>query len=141
MAGKRVFSVFQEAENKCRELIELSLKGLNYYQTYDWAFLMTTITLGYAGWIAIIVTFLLKHYTTAISYTQRVYNVYRCLFICTDFGCVCYWGYCVCSDCCMVVVTVFTSIVLCLCCFCCCFLGCCITGTLCSYTYVYIKGL
>jgi hypothetical protein len=33
---------------------------------------MSTIITGYSGWIAVIVTFLLKHYTNVTEYTQRV---------------------------------------------------------------------
>eukprot|EP01080_Neovahlkampfia_damariscottae_P008519 gene8519-343_t len=38
-------------KNKCDKMISESLKGLEYYQKYDWPLLMTIITCGYFGWI------------------------------------------------------------------------------------------
>lgn len=38
------------AEALANTLVELSLRGLRYFQTYDWLFLRGTITLGYVGW-------------------------------------------------------------------------------------------
>lgn len=54
---------YNEAEKECKNLIQKSLQGLNYYQTYDWPFLMTVISLGYLGWIAFLSTILIKYYT------------------------------------------------------------------------------
>ncbi|KAF2718595.1 PigN-domain-containing protein [Polychaeton citri CBS 116435] len=34
------------------KLLETSLQGLRYLQTYDWLFLRTLVTVGYLGWIA-----------------------------------------------------------------------------------------
>ena len=38
-------------KQKCELMISESLKGLEYYQKYDWPLLMTIITCGYIGWI------------------------------------------------------------------------------------------
>ena len=40
------------ALQECHELIQLSLQGLRYLQTYDWLFLRTLCTIGYLGWMA-----------------------------------------------------------------------------------------
>lgn len=40
------------ALKECHELIQLSLQGLRYLQTYDWLFLRSLCTIGYLGWIA-----------------------------------------------------------------------------------------
>jgi phosphatidylinositol glycan class N len=44
---------FDLAILKCRELIDLSLKGLYYFQTYDRPLLLTIITCGYLGFFII----------------------------------------------------------------------------------------
>lgn len=42
---------FIEAEQNCISFIDLCQEGLNYYQTYDWLFLRSIVSLGYIGWI------------------------------------------------------------------------------------------
>ncbi|KAJ3098942.1 Glycosyl phosphatidyl inositol anchor synthesis [Phlyctochytrium planicorne] len=39
------------AESKSMEIVQLCVDGLRYYQTYDWLFLRSIISAGYAGWI------------------------------------------------------------------------------------------
>ena len=63
--GRKDFDTVRET---CLELIELSLKGLSYFQTYDRPFLMASATLGYTGWMLLIVMFILRHYTTVCVY-------------------------------------------------------------------------
>ena len=46
---------YQKALNLSRHLIELSLKGLNYYQNYDRILLSVIITLGFLGWIGCVI--------------------------------------------------------------------------------------
>ena len=36
----------------CRELIDLALRGLAYYHTYDRLFLASNVVLGFVGWIS-----------------------------------------------------------------------------------------
>jgi phosphatidylinositol glycan class N len=36
---------------ECNKLIQATLQGLRYFQTYDWFFLRTLVTSGYIGWI------------------------------------------------------------------------------------------
>lgn len=45
-----------EAIQQTNELIQLSLQGLRYLQTYDWLFLRTLVTIGYIGWIVFAIT-------------------------------------------------------------------------------------
>ncbi|KAJ1658993.1 Glycosyl phosphatidyl inositol anchor synthesis [Dispira simplex] len=58
---------YEEAEAQCLQLVELSLRGLHYYQTYDWLFLRSIVTLGYLGWIAYSLTFVLRYYVLGKS--------------------------------------------------------------------------
>jgi GPI ethanolamine phosphate transferase 1 len=43
-------------------MVTLSNAGLNYYQTYDWLFLRTIVSLGYMGWIVYSSLFILQTY-------------------------------------------------------------------------------
>lgn len=54
---------YRKAETECKNLIQKSLQGLNYYQTYDWPFLMAIVLLGYLGWISFLSTIIIKYYT------------------------------------------------------------------------------
>jgi phosphatidylinositol glycan class N len=38
--------------DRVQETVDELLRGLHYYQTYDWPLLMTTVTLGFLGWMA-----------------------------------------------------------------------------------------
>eukprot|EP01018_Ginkgo_biloba_P022729 Gb_08705 [translate_table: standard] len=64
---------YEAALQSARDLITLSLAGLHYFQTYDWFALMTTITMGYLGWMIYIVLHILKCYTSFLvtSYQTR----------------------------------------------------------------------
>ncbi|CAN6477746.1 unnamed protein product [Victoria cruziana] len=54
---------YKGALQLAQNLRALSLAGLHYFQTYDWLMLMTTITLGYIGWMVYIVLHVLRFYT------------------------------------------------------------------------------
>lgn len=43
---------YDEAVLLCRELIDLALRGLAYYHTYDRLFLASNVVLGFVGWIS-----------------------------------------------------------------------------------------
>jgi len=63
---------YQQAEILSLELIELAVNGLNYFQKYDWLFLMSIICIGYAGWMAVVALFILKTYTQlGTSFTNK----------------------------------------------------------------------
>jgi phosphatidylinositol glycan class N len=55
---------YDEAIKLSQELITLSLSGLHYFQTYDWFFLMGTVTMGYLGWMVYILLYVIKNYTS-----------------------------------------------------------------------------
>lgn len=52
----------EEAIAKAHQLLNLGLDGLRYLQTYDWLFLRALVTLGYLGWIAFALTFVINLY-------------------------------------------------------------------------------
>jgi phosphatidylinositol glycan class N len=62
---------YTRAQEMSRQLIDVSKKGFDYYQTYDWAFLMTTITAGYLGWMLYLLDFCLKNYTSVGKSTPK----------------------------------------------------------------------
>lgn len=63
----------EEAESLSLELIQLSLKGLNYYQKYleliiltiryDWFFLRSVISFGYVGWILFALLHIIRNFS------------------------------------------------------------------------------
>ncbi|CAO3599670.1 unnamed protein product [Absidia cylindrospora] len=53
---------YAEAEAMSRQLIELSLEGLRYFQTYDWFFLRSVITAGFIGWCVYCLEFVFRQY-------------------------------------------------------------------------------
>ncbi|KAG0795482.1 hypothetical protein G6F62_000083 [Rhizopus arrhizus] len=53
---------YELAEEKSKELINLCLQGLRYFQTYDWFFLRTIITVGYVGWCVFCLEFVIRHF-------------------------------------------------------------------------------
>ncbi|CAM0945506.1 unnamed protein product [Alopecurus aequalis] len=55
---------YETAMKHSEELRSMALAGLHYFQTYDWFMLMTTITLGYIGWMANLILHVLQSYTT-----------------------------------------------------------------------------
>ena len=55
---------YKTAMKYSEELRSMALAGLHYFQTYDWFMLMTTITLGYIGWMANLILHVLQSYTT-----------------------------------------------------------------------------
>ncbi|KAI7850090.1 Phosphatidylinositolglycan class N-domain-containing protein [Circinella umbellata] len=69
-----------KAEILSQELIQLSLRGLRYFQTYDWLFLRGIITAGYVGWCMYCLVFVIKYYLLARP-TERPLSKSGVLFI------------------------------------------------------------
>ncbi|KAK3158301.1 hypothetical protein QOZ80_2AG0135350 [Eleusine coracana subsp. coracana] len=55
---------YETALKHSEELRRMALAGLHYFQTYDWFMLMTTITLGYVGWMVNLILHVLQSYTS-----------------------------------------------------------------------------
>ncbi|KAG0235816.1 Glycosyl phosphatidyl inositol anchor synthesis [Actinomortierella wolfii] len=67
---------YDEAEEECHIFRTLCLEGLRYLQTYDWLFLRSIISIGYLGWIAYSLNFILKtfvktHDTRIDAFSRR----------------------------------------------------------------------
>ncbi|ORZ24376.1 Phosphatidylinositolglycan class N-domain-containing protein [Absidia repens] len=60
---------YTEAEAMSRQLIELSLEGLRYFQTYDWFFLRSVITAGFVGWCVYCLEFVFRQYLVSSPLT------------------------------------------------------------------------
>jgi phosphatidylinositol glycan class N len=83
---------YKEAEMKSQKLMELTVDGLRYYQTYDWLLLRTIVTLGYLGWIAYSSLFIIKTYALGVEPTQGTDGSGYSLII-SIFGAFCYLLY------------------------------------------------
>ena len=53
---------YLRAEILSKDLIQLCLRGLRYFQTYDWLFLRGVITIGYVGWCVYCAEFLIRNH-------------------------------------------------------------------------------
>lgn len=68
---------FETAMLSAKELMRLALAGLHYFQTYDWLFLMSTISTGYLGWMIYIFLHILESYTDfSLSLEQKSQRAY-----------------------------------------------------------------
>lgn len=61
----------EQAQELSSSLIDLSLQGLHYFQTYDWPFLLSVVSLGYVGWIAFLVLHVVAHNTNLPAYVRH----------------------------------------------------------------------
>ncbi|CCJ28767.1 unnamed protein product [Pneumocystis jirovecii] len=65
---------YDKAIKLSKEMIELCLAGLNYFQTYDRLFLHSIITLGYVGWIVFMFIQMINSYIPKDIYqTKRTF--------------------------------------------------------------------
>ncbi|XP_024401012.1 uncharacterized protein [Physcomitrium patens] len=62
---------FESALESAQELIKVALEGLHYFQTYDWLFLMSTVIMGYLGWMVYVFLHILETYTKFPLYSHR----------------------------------------------------------------------
>jgi GPI ethanolamine phosphate transferase 1 len=51
-------------EDLAKDSMATSLRGMHYFQVYDWPFLMTIVTLGYFGWIAFVAVIIVSFFST-----------------------------------------------------------------------------
>lgn len=61
--GKISKGDYLAAERASVDLVQITLDGLRYYQTYDWLFLRSIISTGYLGWIVYSSIFIIQKYS------------------------------------------------------------------------------
>ncbi|GFS45077.1 sulfatase and phosphatidylinositolglycan class N domain-containing protein [Actinidia rufa] len=86
---------YEAAMKLSQNLRSLALKGLNYFQTYDWLMLMTVVTLGYIGWMIYLILHVLQSYTSFAGKEQQVLHlrnstakVHLCGYLFMGFVCI-----------------------------------------------------
>ena len=65
---------YEEVISLSRELIQLSLDGLSYYQNYDRVFLNLMVTLGFLGWIFCIVLQIIEDHSDILKEAFKLRN-------------------------------------------------------------------
>ena len=71
---------YKSAMKQSINLRSLALEGLHYFQTYDWLVLMTTVTLGYIGWMVFIILHVLQSYSSLVEtiYEKKSHVAHLC---------------------------------------------------------------
>ncbi|KAJ2453480.1 Glycosyl phosphatidyl inositol anchor synthesis [Coemansia sp. RSA 2336] len=62
---------YDDAENECLKLVDLCLKGLRYFQRYDWLLLRSIVSAGYLGWIAHSLLYIFREYVLSLAVVPR----------------------------------------------------------------------
>ncbi|XP_036058853.1 GPI ethanolamine phosphate transferase 1 isoform X1 [Onychomys torridus] len=85
---------FDEAVSLCEELIDLALKGLSYYHTYDRFFLGISITVGFVGWTSYASLLILKSHSSltrsARKEVKKPHHLLSCSFVAIGVLVVCF---------------------------------------------------
>lgn len=63
-----LYHQYEAALEAIQDLIRHALSGLHYFQTYDWLFLMTVISLGYVGWMVYVGLHVVENYTSLLQF-------------------------------------------------------------------------
>ncbi|KTW29623.1 mannose-ethanolamine phosphotransferase MCD4 [Pneumocystis jirovecii RU7] len=77
---------YDKAIKLSKEMIELCLAGLNYFQTYDRLFLHSIITLGYVGWIVFMFIQMINSYIPKDIYQTKRTFFSSAVFLSILFG-------------------------------------------------------
>lgn len=62
---------YDEAVSLCKDLIDLALKGLSYYHTYDRFFLGINVVLGFVGWASYASLLIIKSHSSPTSSVSK----------------------------------------------------------------------
>ncbi|CAH7191214.1 Pign [Phodopus roborovskii] len=76
---------FDEVVSLCEELIDLALKGLSYYHTYDRFFLGISVAVGFVGWTSYASLLILKSHSnltrSAGKEAKKPHHLLACSFV------------------------------------------------------------
>lgn len=76
---------FDEVVSLCEELIDLALKGLSYYHTYDRFFLGISVAVGFVGWTSYASLLILKSHSnltrSARKEVKKPHHLLPCSFV------------------------------------------------------------
>ncbi|XP_026635600.1 GPI ethanolamine phosphate transferase 1 isoform X2 [Microtus ochrogaster] len=76
---------FDEVVSLCEELINLALRGLSYYHTYDRFFLGISVALGFVGWTSYASLLILKSHSnlsrSARTEVKKPHRLLPCIFV------------------------------------------------------------
>nr|XP_048299817.1 GPI ethanolamine phosphate transferase 1 isoform X2 [Myodes glareolus] len=76
---------FDEVVSLCEELIDLALKGLSYYHTYDRFFLGISVAVGFVGWMSYASLLILKSHSnltrSARKEVKKPHRLLPCSFV------------------------------------------------------------
>ncbi|KAL1775147.1 GPI ethanolamine phosphate transferase 1 [Sigmodon hispidus] len=85
---------FHEVVSLCEELIDLALKGLSYYHTYDRFFLGISVAVGFVGWTSYASLLILKSYSNLTRHAtkdiKKPHHLLPCSFIAIGVLVVCF---------------------------------------------------
>lgn len=63
---------YKHAIDECKRVMEITLQGLNYYQTYDRFFLGASIFSGFLGWIFYVVTLVFEKHSGIVKQQLKI---------------------------------------------------------------------
>lgn len=72
ISSKIRYKNYKEAMEQSRKLIKLSLDGLRYYHAHSTAHIAISATIGFIGWILLVVLEIFKNYTNVELKTNRL---------------------------------------------------------------------
>uniref|UniRef100_A0A8C0XN35 GPI ethanolamine phosphate transferase 1 n=1 Tax=Castor canadensis TaxID=51338 RepID=A0A8C0XN35_CASCN len=78
---------FDEVVSLCEELIDLALKGLSYYHTYDRFFLGINVVIGFVGWTSYVSLLIIKSHSNLTRDVTKEVKKPSCLLLCS-FGAI-----------------------------------------------------
>ncbi|XP_040594040.1 GPI ethanolamine phosphate transferase 1 isoform X1 [Mesocricetus auratus] len=85
---------FDEVVSLCEELIDLALKGLSYYHTYDRLFLGISVAVGFVGWTSYASLLILKSHSnltrSARKEVKKPHHLLPCSFVAIGVLVVCF---------------------------------------------------
>lgn len=85
---------FDEVVSLCEELIDLALRGLSYYHTYDRLFLGINVAVGFVGWMSYASLLIIKSHSNIPRGTRKEskkpHHLLACSFIATGVLVACF---------------------------------------------------